>query len=48
MWLQENCECTICGKEARNVGQLSAFLKEPKDSWHFLNIGVQCSNHNKG
>ncbi|DAC17229.1 MAG TPA: hypothetical protein D7I06_03565 [Candidatus Poseidoniales archaeon] len=48
MWLKENCECTICGKHASSAGRLEVFQKEPQDSWHFLNIGVQCSDHNEG
>ncbi|MDF7798518.1 HNH endonuclease [Pontiellaceae bacterium B1224] len=48
MWLKEGCECTICGKPASAAGMLSVFQKEPADSWHFLNIGVQCSAHNEG
>ena len=44
--LKANCRCTHCGRSADEVGELKAFRLEENDSWHYLNIGMTCNNHN--
>jgi hypothetical protein len=44
--LKEHCKCGQCGRSAQEAGELRATRKDNNDSWHYLNIGLICNDHN--
>ncbi|HKQ05752.1 MAG TPA: HNH endonuclease [Blastocatellia bacterium] len=45
IWAKNGYKCTVCAKDAVYMGKLNFGRRNPRDSWHFLNIDAYCSRH---
>lgn len=46
LWAKNDFKCMRCQKPAPIVGKLDFGRRNLDDSWHFLNVGVYCREHN--
>jgi hypothetical protein len=43
LWAKSDYKCAVCGKDALYMGKLEFGRRNPRDSWHFLNINAYCT-----